>query len=251
MPQSPLSARTRRGAAAGLLGVAAALTAVTGAGPVPSIFQLTGATEDVSGPCDEAEHATDAACAGVLPAGDDGSTTSSTVDEGTTSTSALGADAPSEIRTVSAGEAGSIMVAVEGTSLRLLAASPNAGWQAEVEHAAGPEVEVTFRSGNLRVDVQIELEDGQVRERVRTRDLATGTETRVENGVVVRDDGDDLDDDHSGSDSDDHGDDSDDDADEIDDDHSDDSSGSDEDSDDDSDEGDHSGSGSDDGPDHD
>lgn len=247
--------RTRLGAAAGLLGVAAALMAVTGAGPAPSIFQLTAATEDVRGGCDEPERANDATCAGTLTAreSDDSSSsssTSSTLAE-STSTTAAGPAAPTgEVRTVSAGDAGSIMVAVEGTNLRLLTAAPNSGWQVEVEHASGREVEVTFRSGTVRVDVNVELEDGQIRERVRTRDDATGAETRTENGVVVRDDAPDSDDDSSGPGSG---------SDDSSDDRSDDSSvsGSDDSSDDSSGRGsddvndDSSGQGADDGPGHD
>lgn len=202
MPTTPSTrSRTRLGAAAGLLGVAAAFTAVTGAGPAPSIFQLTGATDDVRGSCDELEHAADAACAGTLTAreSDDSSTTSSTLDGATSSTADSTAAPTGGVRTVNAGEAGSIMVAVDGTSLQLLTAAPNSGWQVEVEHAAGSEIEVTFRSGSVRVDVDVELEDGQVRERVRTRDDATGAETRTEDGVVVRDDeAPDADDDSSG-----------------------------------------------------
>lgn len=201
--------RTRLGAAAGLLGVAAAFTAVTGAGPAPSIFQLTGATEDVRGNCDELEHAADAACAGGLTAREsDDSSTSSTLDDSTSTTAGNTAGPTGEVRTVSAGDAGSIMVAVEGMNLRLLTAAPNSGWQVEVEHAAGSEVEVTFRSGRVRVDVKVEIEDGQVRERVRTRDDATDAETRTEDGVVVRDDAPDSDDDSSGPGSDDSSDDS-------------------------------------------
>jgi hypothetical protein len=245
--------RTRLGAAAGILGVAAALTAVTGAGPAPSIFQLTGANEDLRGSCDEVEHAADAACAGTLTArqlDDDSQSTTPTTDDSTPTTAGSTAAAAGEVRTVTAGEAGSIMVSVDGTSLQLLAAAPNSGWQVEVEHAAGDEVEVTFRSGTVRVDVNVEIEDGQVRERVRTRDDATGAETRVENGVVVRDEAPDADDDSSGPD--DSSDDSavsgsDDDSDAVDDDSSDDSSGHGSDDVDD----DTSGHGTDDGPGHD
>jgi hypothetical protein len=248
MSQPPTRSRTRMGAAAGLLGALAAFTAVSGVGPAPSIFQLTGAVEDVRGNCDEAEHAGDAACAGssaVRGGSDDDSSstssTSSTLDDSSTSTTA-GNGAPtdpgsgSDIRTVSAGAAGSVMVAVEGSTLRLLSAAPGQGWRAEVEQAAGREIEVTFESGSRRVDVNVELEDGQVRERVRTRNDATGTETRTENGVVVRDEGPD---DSSGSGSSGHGSDDSDDR-------SDDSSGHGRGGDDDSDDDDSSGHGSDD-----
>jgi hypothetical protein len=55
-----------------------------------------------------------------------------------------------------------------------------------VEQAAGVEIEVDFRQGTRRVQVNLELEDGAVRERIRIRDEADGTDIRLENGVVVR-----------------------------------------------------------------
>lgn len=186
MSNRPNPFRTRRGAAATLLGATAALASFTGAGPVPSVFQLTGATEDVSGNCDEAEHANDAACAGTIVSGGGSSSTSSTIDDTSTSSSAPGSSVASEVRTIAAGEAGSVMVSVQGSSLSLVSASPNRGWQVEVESASGREIEVKFVSGTMRVDVNVEIEDGQVRERVRIRDDADGTEIRFEDGVVVR-----------------------------------------------------------------
>jgi hypothetical protein len=203
MSNTSITSRTRLGAAAGLLGVAVALAAVTGAGPMPSVFQLSGATEDLSGNCDEVEHAADPACAGTLTAsGADDSSTSSTFDTSTTPSTVGQVPAGGDVRTVSAGDAGSVMVAIDGTALRLLVASPSQGWQVEVERASGREVEVTFRSGPQRVDVNVELEDGQIRERVRVRNDATGDDTRIENGVVSGDDrsgpSDDSNDDSSG-----------------------------------------------------
>jgi hypothetical protein len=47
-----------------------------------------------------------------------------------------------------------------------------------------------------RVQVNVEVEDGAIRERVRVRDELAGTEVRIENGVVVRAEG--FDDDSSG-----------------------------------------------------
>jgi hypothetical protein len=216
---TPSRSRTRLGAAAGLLGVAAALTAVTGLGPMPSAFQLAGVTEDVRGNCDEAEHANDAGCVGTMTArgSDDGASgsTSTTVDSSST-TANPAAPAGADVRTFAAGDAGSVLVQVDGASMQLLTASPNQGWRVEVERGAGREVEVTFRSGSLRVDLNLELEDGEIRVRVRTRDDATDTRTETENGVVVSDD---SSDDNSGPGSDDSGHDS------SDDDSSDDNSG--------------------------
>jgi hypothetical protein len=52
---------------------------------------------------------------------------------------------------------------------------PASGWSVEVEIATGREVEATFRNGADRVDFNAELEDGQVKVRIRER--ATGSET--------------------------------------------------------------------------
>ena len=192
----PVARRLAAGAA--LLGAATALTLVVGVGPAPSVFQLAGANEDISGSCDEAEHANDPECTGSATPGatsDDSSTssTSTTVDDGSTSTTnGTVAPAPTnptgEVRAIDAAGAGTVLVAVEGSSLRLVAATPASGWRVEVEQATGREVEVDFRSGTKRVQVNVELEDGQVRERVRVRDDADDTDIRTENGTVVRDD---------------------------------------------------------------
>ena len=201
MSEAPTTRRSRLAAGAALLGAATALTLVVGVGPAPSVFQLAGANEDISGNCDEAEHANDPECSGSATTGapsDDSSTsaTSSTVNDGTTSTTnATLAPAPTNptgaVRAIDAAGAGTVLVAVEGSSLRLVAATPSAGWRVEVEQATGREVEVDFRSGTKRVQVNVELEDGQVRERVRVRDDADGTDVRTENGTVRDDSNDD------------------------------------------------------------
>jgi hypothetical protein len=59
----------------------------------------------------------------------------------------------------------------------------------EVEQAAGREIELDFRRGGQRVQVNVEIEDGVVRERLRVRDDEAGTDLRIENGVVVRAEG--------------------------------------------------------------
>ncbi|MET0903922.1 MAG: hypothetical protein ABWZ52_11830 [Acidimicrobiales bacterium] len=206
MPDAPTPNRTRLAATAGLLGAATVAALVLGAGPAPSVLQLAGASDDVaddvSGNCDEAEHANDPACQGTT---DDAATTSSTVIgttstsvDGTTSTTAGGgAGGPAdEIRSLDAAGAGIVIYAIEGDNLRLVTATPASGWAVEVEQRTGREVELDFRSGAQRVQVNVEIEDGQVRERVRVRDDADDTDVRIENGVVVRDDS--PDDDSSG-----------------------------------------------------
>jgi hypothetical protein len=171
---------------------------------------------DISGPCDEAENANDARCtgAGAADARPDGtSTTSST----STTMPSAPAPAPSSPSTGSGNRAlpsagGTVTYTAQGGTLTLVSAVPNAGWSVEVEQSSGRELEVDFRSGTRRVQVNVEFEDGGIRERVRLRDDADDSEVRIENGVVVRqehgdDRGDDHDDDHGGdrSGGDDHG----------------------------------------------
>ena len=77
MSEAPTTRRSRLAAGAALLGAATALTLVVGVGPAPSVFQLAGANEDISGNCDEAEHANDPECTGSATPGatsDDSST---------------------------------------------------------------------------------------------------------------------------------------------------------------------------------
>jgi hypothetical protein len=217
MPDGPTTSRARIGAAAGAAGAAAVFALVMGVGPAPSVFQLAGADEDVSGPCDEAEHVDDPQCQGPSStAGADSSTsttddegTSTTVDDTTSSTSGAGAGgtgAPTdEIRSLDAAGAGTVIYAVEGDSFRLISATPAGGWRVDVEQSTGREIDLDFRSGTRRVQVDIELEDGQVRERVRFRDDADDTDIRTEDGVVQDDSsgpgsgGEDTTDDNSGS----------------------------------------------------
>jgi hypothetical protein len=221
MPDAPTPRRTRLAAAAGLLGASAVAALLLGLGPAPSALQLAGASsddvaDDISGNCDEAEHAADPECAGT-PTVDDNSTSSTVDDNSTTSTTAGGGNgnvAPDDVRSLDAAGAGTVVYAIEGGNLRLVTATPAGGWAVEVEQGSGREIELDFRSGSQRVQVNVELEDGQVRERVRFRDDADDTDIRTEDGVV-RDDnsgsGHGGDDDNSGSGSDDSGHDDDDD----------------------------------------
>jgi hypothetical protein len=154
-------ARSHIALGAGLAGGLLGLALVSGVGPAPA---LSGTSSDGS------DDGTTSTTAATLPTGISGSTTAGATD-GT--------------RVVDAGGAGTVTVAQEGGSLRLLAAEPADGWTVEVEESAGREVEVDFRRGTERVQVNVELEDGAVRERVRFRDRATGEELLVEDGVVI------------------------------------------------------------------
>ena len=178
---------------AGLVGAATASPSSSAPDRRRPLFQLAGANEDVSGNCDEAEHANDAGVRRQRRRPPVGTGRRPPAPPSTTAARARPSVPrrprlrPDEIRSIDAGGAGTVIVAVEGGSLRLVAATPSPGWRVEVEQAAGREVEVDFRSGTKRVQVNVEIEDGQVRERVRVRDDADGTDVRSENGTVVRD----------------------------------------------------------------
>jgi hypothetical protein len=94
-------------------------------------------------------------------------------------------------------------VASGGRALRVVGTAANPGWTVEVERALGREVEVTFRTGARRIDVDAELEDGEIRTSVRERagDDSTGRTTDDSTGTTT--------DDSTGTTADDHGGDSD------------------------------------------
>ncbi|HVM08371.1 MAG TPA: hypothetical protein VM345_07915 [Acidimicrobiales bacterium] len=151
------------------------------------------AAGDVSGPCDEAENVHDARCVGgaggsratdatAAVAPDPSSSTSTTTRTSPTSSEPAAPAAPgaSGSRSVDAAGAGTVVYTFSGTTFTLVSATPAAGWAVEIERARGNEIDLDFRSGTRRVQVDIELEDGRVRERVRFRDDATREETRTE-----------------------------------------------------------------------
>ena len=191
MPDAPTPNRTRLAAAAGLLGASAVAALLLGAGPAPSVLQLAGASsddaaDDISGNCDEAEHASDP---GVRrhadrPTAHQHDGRRHHLDDGRRRRRRRPAD---EIRSLDAAGAGTVIYAVEGGSLRLVTGHAGQRLGVEVEQSAGREIELDFRSGTQRVQVNVEIEDGQVRERVRVRDDADDTDIRTEDGVVEDD----------------------------------------------------------------
>ena len=66
-------------------------------------------------------------------------------------------------------DAGQVTVTVDGALLRIVSATPAAGWSVEVERDNAREIEVSFRSGSARVDFNAELEDNAIRIRIRDR----------------------------------------------------------------------------------
>jgi hypothetical protein len=148
---------------AGLVGGGIGLALVTGLGPAPSLLAAASGGDS-----------------------DGASTTSTSPTTETTAAQANAGAATSGDQVVDAAGAGTVTFRRSGAQLTLVSAVPARGWRVEVEQAAGVEIEVDFRQGTRRVQVDLELEDGAVRERVRIRDEADGTDIRLENGVVVR-----------------------------------------------------------------
>ena len=158
LSNSPRRMRT----VAGLVGGGIGLALVTGLGPAPSLLAAASGGDS------------------------DGGSTTSTSPTQTTAGEANVAAATSGDQVVDAAGAGTVTFRRNGTQLTLVSAVPARGWRVEVEQAAGAEIELDFRQGSRRVQVNLELEDGAVRERIRIRDEADGTDIRLENGVVVR-----------------------------------------------------------------
>lgn len=65
-------------------------------------------------------------------------------------------------------EIGVATVARSAAELELVSAIAEPGWQVLVEVATGRELDVSFRSDGVRHDLNVELEDGQLRIRIRT-----------------------------------------------------------------------------------
>jgi len=95
---------------------------------------------------------------------------SSSVPTTTPATNAADQPAPGgETATHLAGEAGQVTISRSGDALSIVNVTPNGGWTFEVEQSSGRELEVKFTAAGARVDFNAELEDGQVRIRVRDR----------------------------------------------------------------------------------
>lgn len=183
-------------AAAAVAGAASfALASVVASAPNPSQPASNETPGDITGPCDELENADKPECAGIDPTTDDqlGATTTTSGDRpGTTTTTPVApssspADPDSEVHSFDAAGAGRVRYAATGTSLTLIEAIPAPGWRVDVEQASGPEIDLDLRSGARRVQVDVEFEDGGIRERVRVRNH-DGMPTEIVNGTTVGDD---------------------------------------------------------------
>jgi hypothetical protein len=201
--------------------------ALADSGSGTTTVQLASSDEapgDISGPCDEPENAGRARCAGVsvpqhvtspstsLPATSTVVTPPTTQPTTSTTSATTAPPAPaaqpappapapsSAAGSFDAAGAGTVSYTVDGGTLVLVSASPAAGWVVEVEQASGRELELDFRSGDRRVQVNVEFEDGGVRERVRVRDDSDDSRVEITNGQVTEVRGDDGGGSGSGSD---------------------------------------------------
>ena len=66
-------------------------------------------------------------------------------------------------QTFAAGAAGTVTIGRTGATLTVVAVGTNPGWVTDIEQASGAEVEVEFRNGTTRIDLEAEFEDGAVR----------------------------------------------------------------------------------------
>ena len=94
--------------------------------------------------------------------------TSTTMPETSTTVASTSTTIPAGDELVfEAGDAGTVTIGSDGTSLTVVAVAPAAGWNFEVETPMGREVEVDFRDGTRKIKFDAELEDGEIRVRVR------------------------------------------------------------------------------------
>jgi len=138
-------------------------------------------------------------------------TTSTTIpDETSTTTSIPSDDSATATFTYDAGAGGHVKVTSNGSSLTVVTADAAAGWSTEIEVSSGPEVEVDFRNGDRRIQFNAELEDGEIRVRIRDRvsesgDDNSGHDDGDDNSGHNDDDDDDDNSGHDDGDDDDHG----------------------------------------------
>ncbi len=111
------------------------------------------------------------------------SSTSSTVTSTVPSGDSVG-EASGELVTVPVAEAGSIDVRWSPVGVSLTGVSPAAGWVVDEIQELGGEVEVRFAGpGGQLVDVEVEIEDGRLK--IRVRDRISGDETTSFVGAEV------------------------------------------------------------------
>lgn len=122
------------------------------AGPTPTAIREAEAAPQVTpGPTD-------------VPAPTAAPAPTATPESTPTSVESTPTTAPQAGQAVQDTPAGRVTVRHDGTSIQHpVNVSPNAGWTFEIEKAEPTEAKVTFETGDAEVEVEIKLEDGQVR----------------------------------------------------------------------------------------
>ena len=140
-----------------------------------------------------------------------GSTSSTSSTSSTTSTTAVATNVAGASTTnataFAAGAGGTVNIVRTGGVLQVTSVNPSSGWTFEVEVGTGREVEIDFRRSGERVQFNAELEDGEIRIRVRTRDASQDDSDTIDDsrsGSADDSRSDDHDSDDSRSDDDDH-----------------------------------------------
>lgn len=87
-----------------------------------------------------------------------------------TTTSSMPAALQDNTAVYDAGDAETVTVP-QRRCLTVTAVDPVPGWSSEIERAKGAEVEVRFLTAGRRIDFKAELEDGEVKVRVRSIEL--------------------------------------------------------------------------------
>jgi hypothetical protein len=81
-------------------------------------------------------------------------------------------------------DAGTVHLGNQGSTLIILSAVANPGFEVEVEVPEGREVEADFRGDGRRLQFNAELEDGVVRVRIRTEAEASSTVTVIDTSTT-------------------------------------------------------------------
>ena len=74
---------------------------------------------------------------------------------------------------------GSVTFTYDSGNWVLIAATPTGDWVVDEASIDGEGIDVTFINGVVEVDVDTEIEDGQIRLRVRTEDETTDERTEA------------------------------------------------------------------------
>ncbi len=144
---------------------------------IGNVDDVVGIESVATAPASESSSSTSSSSSSTSTTSSSTSTTSSSTS--TTSTTTAPLPTGTLARDVVVLDAGSVSYAFNGSQLAIVDVSPNDGWSPSIEVSVGREVEVSFRNGEARIDLNLELEDGQIRVRIRDRRTDSRTEIRI------------------------------------------------------------------------